>query len=63
MTNEDQLKASRGAWVEIFRNNLQDLEWKELLRKTKNVLIKKYPKYIPFTASQIASQIYFLALR
>ena len=47
MTNEDQLKASPSAWVEIFRNNLQDLEWKELFRKTKNVLIKKISKIYP----------------
>ena len=47
MTNEDQLKASPSAWVEIFRNKLQDLEWKELFRKTKNVLIKNISKVYP----------------
>ena len=63
MTNKDQLKTSSGAWVEIFRKNLQGQEGKGLFRKTKKVLIKKYTKYIPFTALQIASKIYFLTLR
>ena len=63
MTTKDQLKTSSGAWVEIFRKNLQGQEGKGLFRKTKKVLIKKYTKYIPFTALQIASQIYFLTLR
>ena len=63
MTNEDQLKTSLGAWLEICWNNLQGQEEKELFRKTKKVFIKKYTNYIPFTALQIASQIYFLALR
>ena len=62
MTNKDQLKTSSGAWVEIFRKNLQG-QGQGLFRKTKKVLIKKYTKYIPFTALQIASQIYFLTLR
>ena len=46
MTNEDQLKISPGAWIKIFRNNLQQSqEGKELFRKTKNVLIKIYKIY------------------
>ena len=64
MTDKDQLKTSLGAWVEIFRNNLQGQEGKGIFPKRKKVLIKKYTKYIiPFTALQIASQISFLALR
>ena len=63
MSNEDQLKTSPGAWVKIFRNNLQGQEGKEIFPKTKKVLIKKYAKYTPLTALQIASQISFLALR
>ena len=59
MTNEDQLKTSPGAWVKIFRNNLQGQGGKELFRKTKKVLTKN-TKYIRFTALQIASEIYFL---
>ena len=45
MTNEDQLKTSPGAWVKIFRNNLQGEEGKELFCKTKKVLIKIYKIY------------------
>ena len=47
MTNEDQLKISPGAWLEIFRNKLQGQEGKKLFRKTKivpkNKLCKLYP--------------------
>ena len=39
MTNEDQLKTSPGAWVKIFRNNLQGQDGKEFFRKTKKVII------------------------
>ena len=40
MTDKDQLKTSPGAWVKIFRNNLQGQEGKEIFPKTKKVLIK-----------------------
>ena len=63
MTNEDHLKTSPGAWLEIFRNNLQGQEGKELFRKTKIVPKNKIYKLYPFTALQKSSQIYFLALR
>ena len=42
MTNEDQLKASLGAWVEVFRNTLQGQEGNKLFRKTKKSSHKKY---------------------
>ena len=45
MTDEDQFKTSRGAWVKLFQNNLQGQEGKELFRKTKKVLIKIYKTY------------------
>ena len=45
MTNEDQLQISPGAWVKIFRNNLQGQEGKELFRKTRKVFIKIYKIY------------------
>ena len=45
MTNKDQLKTSPGAWVKIFRNNLQGQEGNERFYKTKKVLIKIYKIY------------------
>ena len=36
MTNGDQVKTSLGAWVKIFRNNLQGQDGKQLFRKMKS---------------------------
>ena len=45
MNNEDQLRTSLGAWVKIFRNNLQAQEGKKRFCKTKKVVIKIYKIY------------------
>ena len=63
MTNEDQLKTSLGAWVEIFRNTRQGQEGNKPFRKTKKSSHKKYTKYSPFTSLQIASKMYFLGFK
>ena len=47
MTNGDQVKTSLGAWVKIFRNNLQGQDGKQLFRKMKRV-IKIYKIYYSY---------------
>ena len=50
----------KGSWGKnISKKKLHDQEGKEFFRKTKKILIKN-TLFITFTASHIASQIYFL---